>query len=294
MDSYRIAINKMALTGKIPAGDPRWAAFNDSFVNQELEPVDILDAIYNGRAYAPWFGGRRKQDTFICAQHIAVDLDTQDQRSAIPTVQRNHFFRLYGTIIHETPSHTDQAPKCRVIFLLDRPIKSATGYRTAIETVYNFFEGADVSCVDPARFFYGNATLQQRPDGLVYVDHVLPLDVLRAYAKQMLLQQKKAVQEDQRQFRSRTRAEAGNAYAQAAFEQELHQLAHTPAGNRNNQLNRSAFSLGQLVAGGLLDETQVASHLQQEARHIGLGETEAVKTLYSGLRAGKQCPRELH
>lgn len=33
----RIAVNRLA-TGKLPQGDPRWGKFNDSFVNQQLEP----------------------------------------------------------------------------------------------------------------------------------------------------------------------------------------------------------------------------------------------------------------
>jgi hypothetical protein len=295
---YKIGISTMALGGKLPAGDPRWAALNDSFRNRTVEAVDFLDAIYQGYSYAPWFDGRRKAENFICAQHIAVDMDTQDERSAIVTIERNRFFRLYGSIIHETPSHTAIAPKCRVIFLLDEPIKNATGYRLAMQTVYSFFNGADIACIDPARFFFGNAILQQRPDGIVYAGNVLPLDELRRFAKQFNLRQKEAAQQQQAQYVQQRRAlstpEARTKYAQSAFDAEIRALAGTREGGRNHQLNRSAFSLGQLVAAGALDESTVAQTLEQTAAQIGLPPTEVAKTLYSGLRAGKQQPRELH
>ena len=43
------------------------------------------------------------------------------------------------------------------------------------------------------------------------------------------------------------------AYAQAALDQECARLAWTTSG-RNQQLNASAFSLGQLVGAGVLDD----------------------------------------
>lgn len=299
MATYKIGISTLALAGKLPQGDPRWAALNDSFENQELEAIEFIDAIYRGHSYAAWFDGRRKADHFICAQHIAVDLDTKDARSALETVEANYFFRLYGSIIHETPSHTDDAPKCRAIFLLDEPIRTAAGYRVALETVYQFFDGADVACIDPARFFYGNALLQYRPQGIHFTDKLLPLVELRRYARQMVLAQKHALQAEQRQFEQQQRSvpktpQAKTSYAQAAFNAEVTQLATTTEGGRNHQLNRSAFNLGQLVGAGLLEEANVATQLETAARQIGLPPSEITKTLRNGLQAGKQKPRELH
>jgi hypothetical protein len=299
MATYKVGISTLALAGKLPQGDARWAALNDSFQNQEIDMLEFINAIYLGHSYTAWFNGRRKAEHFVCAQHIAVDLDTKDERSTLDTVERNYFFRLHGAIIHETPSHTDNAPKCRAIFLLDEPIQTAAGYRVALETVYQFFDGADIACIDPARFFYGNALLQHRPQGIYFTDNVLPLAELRRYARQMVLVQKQALQAEQRQFEQQRRSapqtpQAKTSYAQAAFNAEVTQLATTREGGRNHQLNRSAFSLGQLVGAGLLDETNVATQLETAARQIGLPTSEIEKTLRNGLQAGKQKPRELH
>lgn len=84
---------------------------------------------------------------------------------------------------------------------------------------------------------------------------------------------------------------AGSRYAQAALEKELDQLARTPQGGRNEQLNKSAFSLGQLVAGGALDEHEVADKLTTVALAIGLDERETRATIRSGLSAGAESPR---
>jgi hypothetical protein len=64
-----------------------------------------------------------------------------------------------------------------------------------------------------------------------------------------------------------------------------------PPGRRNATLNSAAFSLGQLVGGGLLDVDAVAGALLIAALASGLGETEAMRTIESGLKAGQCHPR---
>jgi hypothetical protein len=81
-------------------------------------------------------------------------------------------------------------------------------------------------------------------------------------------------------------------YAQVALEREVEALLSTGEGGRNGQLNRAAFSLGQLVAGGSLTQTQVEDALTGAARSIGLDDTEIRKTLESGLTSGRANPRQ--
>lgn len=170
---YRIAVNRMA-TGKLPQGDPRWSEFNDSFVNQELEVIDIANAIYLGHAYTTWHNGRRKLENFICAQHIAVDMDTGDERSSIAALEAHSLVRMYGGLIHTTPSHTETHPRARVIFFLDGLIDSAAKYSAAATFLLSQFDGADAACKDASRFFYGAKNC-----GISLIDNVLPLAHLR-------------------------------------------------------------------------------------------------------------------
>ena len=82
-------------------------------------------------------------------------------------------------------------------------------------------------------------------------------------------------------------------YADAAMRRELAGLAAAVEGTRNATLNRAAFSLGQLVATGLLDRDQVVEELERVAAGIGLGPAEVRRTVASGLTAGLNQPRAI-
>ena len=171
---YRIAISAKP-TRKLPP-NAAWDVFNDSFINREIPLIELVSAIYLGHAYAPWHNGRRKTENFQLAQHIAVDMETHDSRSTLDSLARHEFVQIYGAILHTTPSHTDADPRARAIFLLDQPIASASGYKTAINFVYSLFPGADGSCVDSSRFFYGaQGCDMQLPENVLPVAHLRSL-----------------------------------------------------------------------------------------------------------------------
>ena len=87
-----------------------------------------------------------------------------------------------------------------------------------------------------------------------------------------------------------------DGYAAAAARAEIGAVSTAPPGTRNHQLNCSAFSLGQLVAAGLLDQDQVAAALLLGAERSGLladdGLRQCEATIRSGLRAGMANPRQ--
>ena len=83
----------------------------------------------------------------------------------------------------------------------------------------------------------------------------------------------------------------GDRYAAKAFEAELERVALAANGERNDALNRAAFSLGQLVADGLLAAGPVAAALGGAATAAGLDRVEIEKTLRSALKAGMASPR---
>lgn len=89
------------------------------------------------------------------------------------------------------------------------------------------------------------------------------------------------------------------AYGKRALDAECARvvLAQQQGEGRNNALNRAAFSLGQLVAGGVLPEAEVTSRLYEAACASGLdidpgcGDRGIRLTIASGLNAGKEKPR---
>jgi hypothetical protein len=86
-----------------------------------------------------------------------------------------------------------------------------------------------------------------------------------------------------------------DAYGQAALRAEIGTLAATPRGHRNDTLNRAAFNLFQLVAGGELGEAEVFTALHDACVANGLagddGWQSVHATIRSGRGAGLQYPR---
>lgn len=94
---------------------------------------------------------------------------------------------------------------------------------------------------------------------------------------------------------SRPASQSGSsAYGEAALAKELVNLSHAEENmNRNNTLNKAAYSLGQLIAGGELDRVSAESALLGVAISKGLKEKEATKTIQSGITAGMKEPRNV-
>jgi len=89
-------------------------------------------------------------------------------------------------------------------------------------------------------------------------------------------------------------AAPGQAYGQQALALETAAIATAARGRRNHQLWRSARSLYQLVAGGVLDETEVERALRDAAEQCGLlgEEPHATQcTLQSAREIGMSQPR---
>lgn len=86
--------------------------------------------------------------------------------------------------------------------------------------------------------------------------------------------------------------DTGTAYGLAALERTLGRLATAGEGGRNDELNKAAFSVAQLVAGGELDGDRAEAALVEVAERIGLRPDETRKTIASGWEAGFAEPRQ--
>ena len=80
-------------------------------------------------------------------------------------------------------------------------------------------------------------------------------------------------------------------YGMQALENECQAIVNAPQGTRNDQFNKSCFSIGGLVAGGVIDNYLALNYLTQAAQKSGLPTEEIAKTLASGFKAGKDNPR---
>lgn len=276
----RIAINRMA-TGKLPQGDPRWATFNDSFVNSDKELVDIANDIYLGHAYTTWHKGRRSVENFILAEHIAVDMDSGDKRSTFDALLQHDLVRMYGSLMHTTPSHSQTSPRARIIFFLDEPITDAEGYQAAAKFLVSQFDGADEHCTDASRFFYGAYDCD-----IWLGDNLLPVRQLRRYYRQWAKGHKPQPYTPPTEHDNIIRLDHYRPDRGVNIDALLDPIRHAREGNRNSALNRQAFLAGKDIAVGKLRESEIVPLLLSAARSVGLEEKEAMKTIQSGLRGG--------
>jgi hypothetical protein len=88
-----------------------------------------------------------------------------------------------------------------------------------------------------------------------------------------------------------------NSYAEAALRGECEAVASSTKGNRNDTLNRAAFSLGTLVGAGALAEDDAINVMLNAATACGLvrddGKGSCMATIRSGLNAGVKQPRTI-
>jgi len=75
------------------------------------------------------------------------------------------------------------------------------------------------------------------------------------------------------------------AYVRAAVEAEVRAVATAANGQRNDQLNRSAWSLARFVPTGQLVADELTEALLSAATNAGLGQAEARRTIGSALRS---------
>lgn len=178
--AYKISVSTMALNEKIPQGDPIWGKFNSSFVNRELELVDIANEIYTAHPFTTWHVNNwRNAANYQLGQHIGIDFDTEDERSTLQYLVKDKFIQKYAAFIYTTPSHTPDKPRARALFLLDNPIYQAKNYTLAASSLLFIFGAADRQCKDSCRFFYGSKDCQ-----FEWIDNVLPLDTLKQIIQQ--------------------------------------------------------------------------------------------------------------
>lgn len=86
--------------------------------------------------------------------------------------------------------------------------------------------------------------------------------------------------------------EDGTPYGLAALEREMGRLLAAPEGERNNALNRAAFNMAQIAAGGEISRKRAITDLATVAPRIGLSVEEARDTIESGWTAGLRVPRQ--
>ena len=274
--TYRVAVSTWALDHKLAPGAPEWAAFNASFVCQDLTPFDFARAIYDGHPFTTWHANNwRTSANYVCGQHLGLDFDAGDQTSTLPALLDNPFIHRHANILYTTPSHTPEAPRARVVFLLDTPIMQATNYALAAASLLWLFGTADRQCKDPVRFFYGSLRCDME-----MFDNVLSL----ATIKHIIAQYQASGKRELRRQVDRA-IQSNDRYTTAALRNEVEAVRTAPQGTRNGTLNKACWNLARFIATGELSQIEIEDALTSAALSAGLGEAEITATLRSAINA---------
>lgn len=143
------------------------------FLNFATQGYGVSGAVYKK--------GYRNKAQFIEAQLILLDIDNTKvvvdpenpkNKIKVPDIQltidgalEHPLFKNHGSGIYTSPSHTDSHPRFRLVFVLPEIISDYPLYEEIVNQLIQAF-GADSSCKDVSRGFYGNNAV----DSLVYCD----------------------------------------------------------------------------------------------------------------------------
>ena len=274
---FSVDVNRL-FTDKVKPGDPRYWKLNMTFRTCELTARELLGGIHQGFAWtAPHRKERHlrpdgKRTTFrvkrnvISVQAIGLDSDTGDERSALAWWQNDDFFAAFGSFAHTSASHTNERPRCRVVFVLAEPLTVGDAERLLL-ALHGRYPHVDHSAKDACRLFYGARGCQ-----FVAPDKVMPVEVARALILEVQQREEKlrlAAEARRAAFASSRPDRKANAGAVAAYvaSAKARRLAWVASavegtGERHERLIEAAFRLGSLRG---------ASWLTEPARRVLLG-----------------------
>ena len=262
-----------------------WNKFNGDFNNYKV-PVEVLiEQIRKGYSYTTQHRRYRKADNFICGQHIGLDFDTGDDRSSIKSLLNTPFIQDNASFLHATASHNNLKPRSRAVFILERPIYSKSKYSLLTEAFTETFStsgGADQSCKDPVRIFFGAENCQ-----VVNIGNILTFQA----AKEIVEPYKDKLQKLRETVRNTNH---GTAISDGGFvlNNLVNIILDAPNGQKYNTLIRVSRTAGGYVAGGYFTEQYaydilfqaIASRPSTRDLHI------AKNSIEWGLRTGRTEP----
>lgn len=130
--------------------------FGNGWQTVEMTQREIVKHLTAGHALcvAALADDHRAETSFQSAQIIGIDFDHADYT----TVITHQLVRDYAFLAYQTASHTDAAPRCRVLFQLDQPIDDPELYVTYVQRIRHRLEqfdsdGTTIACV---QIFFGS------------------------------------------------------------------------------------------------------------------------------------------
>jgi hypothetical protein len=217
--------------------------------------------VWQGYAFCPPYrNGRRKEENFSAAHHIAFDFD-KDGADLDFLMRPDSFGWTFASFAYSTPSSTKDHPKSRVVFVLAEPITDPIYFRKLYQAIAAEFERegsrTDPACRDPLRLYYGSPNCR-----VVTNWSILTPDTVRFLIDRYLDEnpEPKRPEPDQTTINHAP----PDDYVERRIEGLLDKIIIAPDGEKHTTLNKISFTIGGYVP-----------------QYIGQG--EAVERCYSAI-----------
>lgn len=273
-----------ALKGKAPDGF-NWAAYYKTFRRIVLTPRQLANLVQRGYATTPVWHTARREENFISAQHMAFDFDTGDETSSLDYLMRDGTFAwLFASFGYTTPSHTPEAPRSRLVFVLEYPIYDPAEYRAAYQAVALKIaqDGSycDPACKDSLRLYYGSP----------HCTGVGNWSVLGTAALELAQKEHEKVRPVVVAQPARVKVERPSDNMKAAkLQWGGRVIAGAPQGERHTVLLKTAHTLGGYVAGAGIAESDVIAELMAASAAWG-DDRERERIIRDGITSGVDRP----
>lgn len=252
------------VTGKVKK---RFYHLHTNFATERLTVAGLADVLTAGQAYTSPFA-KVKDDEHATSHYktnvlevslLWLDVETEDERSTLDWWLNEPLVRDHAAIIHTTASHTDGAPRCRILFVLDEPL-DIPGAEAALKALMYMYPFVDQSVHDAGRVLYGAKDCELRLLGNTLSLDVLHEEVVKPYLDHLDEEQRQHdAERAKRPARPRnTKANAGrwSAYVQKALDEELAAVAGAKEGTglRHVSIRDGSLSLYSLQKADWLDD----------------------------------------
>lgn len=120
--------------------------------NVELTVNQLIDHIQRGHPITHQFvDGHRVKEKFLRTDILIADID---KGIRIDEALENDFVKNFAAFIHTTPSHTDDAHRFRIVFVLERAVFDPNVYEAMYRSMLGYIP-TDPNAKSSTQFFFG-------------------------------------------------------------------------------------------------------------------------------------------
>lgn len=274
--------------GKMPktATQAEWSEYNRSFELLHTTAHGLAKEIYRGWAFCPVYDGRRKKEYFGEAFHIAIDFDSGGEKASIRYLSEIPIVKDYSSFIYTTPSHTEEHPKARVVWLFEESVMDLGTYELLFEALLWYFPYADQGVRDGLRLYFGS------PNCTVWGNwKIFPLSARWDLIDEYRIKQPKKVEVRRENIIMPT--DVADEYLHRKLEIILNKLADAPDGKKHPTIWCMSKLLGGYAASGYYTFDQV-EHALREVVDNNMSNVDnydaAYQTISDGLEEGRKKP----